>query len=763
MRQIYSLVLLAVIIALLVCAAISYRSKKDIGFPLAMLLIGLLPPVIGNLIIIFSTDHNISLAGSYFYFLGMDMAMYTLLKFTLAYCNIRKPNKVLLYISYFLLAVDVVQLLLNPIFGHAFTTEMIIVEDNPYFRLVPFFGQSFHRIVDYVIFLSTLIVFLVKTIRTPRIYAEKYSVILISMILTGLWQTFYIFSRTPIDTSMVGFGFFGILVFYFSLYYRPVRLLNDMLGTIASDLPVALFFFDSNSHCIWANDLGIKTAGIKGDDFSAAEQVLVDTFPDVDFLQPEFQCKRSIGYGKSYRHYIIEKGIITDDRGRKAGSYLTVRDNTEEQKAIQEEIYRATHDSLTDLYVRDYLYEKIKNKLNEDKKNEYYIVYLDVKEFKIINDVYGKDFGDEVIKAIANWLRSTLPRNAIYGRIGGDTFGVLFTADTFREDMLIEGLNGFTVNKGDRVIEVNLYAGVYKVNENDTDVSVMFDRAHLALNTVRSDYNTRVVHYDDNMRQNVLWEQNITMQFSDAVKERQIVPYLQPIVDRNGVVVGAEALVRWNHPEYGLLPPIKFVPIFEKNGLICDLDRYMWRCACEIVHRWEQEYRNLFISVNISPRDFYYIDVVREFNDIISEYDVDPQRIRVEITETMMMSDVENRMSVLRQLKDDGFIVEMDDFGSGYSSLNLLKDMPVDVLKIDMAFLNDSKDEDKAQTILHNIITLSDELKIVSLTEGVETREQFDMLSKMGCKLFQGYNFSKPIPIAEFEETFLDKNRQPLS
>ena len=763
MRQINSIVFVIVISALLVCAFISYRSKKDIGFPLALLLIGLLPPVVGNLIIITSTVRDVSLIGSYIYYLGMDLAMYGLLRFTLAYCNIRRPFRILLNTAYLLLIVDAVSLSLNPFFGHAFATQEIIVEGYPYFKLVPYLGQSFHRIVDYSIYFACLIIFLVKTVTSPRIYSEKYSVILLTMIFTGLWQTFYIFSGTPIDTSMIGFGIFGLAVFYFSLYYRPVRLLENMLAKIASGMTESLFFFDANSHCIWANEQGIEMTGIVNGDFSIAEQVLIDTFPDVDFLQKDINCRRSVGYGKNIRHYIIEKHIITDNKGRKAGSFLIIRDNTAEQKAVQEEIYNAIHDKLTDLYVREYLYEKIRTVLEQNTSRDYYIVYVDVKEFKLINDVYGKAFGDEVIKAIADWLRSRLGRGSIYGRIGGDTFGALVPVGIFDERGFVEGLSKFSVAKGDLNVEINLHAGIYKVSKSDVDVSVMFDRAHLALNTGKDDYNKRLVYYDDAMRNDVLWEQKITSEFSDAIKNGQIVPYLQPIVDRNGVVVGAEALVRWHHPEYGLLSPAKFVPIFENNGLICELDRHMWRCACEILNKWEKEYRNLFISVNISPRDFYFMDVASEIENIAKEYDVDPERMRVEITETMMMSDVENRMNVLRELKDGGFIVEMDDFGSGYSSLNLLKDMPVDVLKIDMAFLKDSRDEDKAQTILHNIITLSEDLKIVSLTEGVETKEQFSMLSNMGCRLFQGYNFSRPIPIEAFEKTFLEDSTELLS
>ena len=230
-------------------------------------------------------------------------------------------------------------------------------------------------------------------------------------------------------------------------------------------------------------------------------------------------------------------------------------------------------------------------------------------------------------------------------------------------------------------------------------------------------------------------------------------------MDDSGKVVGAEALARWNHPDRGFLSPASFIPYFEKNGLIVEVDKHMWRSACEILSRWEQIDKEMFISVNISPKDFYFMDVKEEIHNLVEEYGIEPKRLRIEITETVMMNDIDERIKILNELRSEGFIVEMDDFGSGYSSLNLLKDMPVDVLKIDMKFLGRSQDSGKAQTILRNIISLSDDLGISSLTEGVETKDQYHMLADMKCKMFQGYYFAKPMPVDQFE-TFIHKQAQ---
>ena len=274
----------------------------------------------------------------------------------------------------------------------------------------------------------------------------------------------------------------------------------------------------------------------------------------------------------------------------------------------------------------------------------------------------------------------------------------------------------------------------------------MFDRAHISLASIKEEFGTHIAFYDETMKSQILWNQNLSSELDNAINERQIIPYLQPIADPSGNIIGAEALARWNHPKEGFLPPSSFISLFEDNGMIVKLDKYMWRCACEILSHWVEEGKDRFISVNISTKDFYFMDVVSEFKKLVKEFKLDPSRLGIEITETVMVNNTDLMIRILESFKKEGFIVEMDDFGSGYSSLSMLKDIPVDVLKIDMKFLQTSNDREKDLTIMENIINLSEGLGLISLTEGVETEEQYKTLVNMGCKLFQGYYFAKPMP-----------------
>ena len=747
-------VVFALLIAVLIwCAIKSFRSHKKIGMSVGQLNLSLIPPMIGNLMIIVSDARNVSIAGYYIYFLGMDLIMLTLGRFAWEYCRGIFKGRSQPIIMYILPALDAVQLLLNPFFGHAFDVELIEVQNAPYYRLLPFWGQNIHSIVDYAIFISVIFFFLIAAVRTAKIYRERFSVILIALMIIGLWQTFYIFSRTPVDRSMIGYGVFGILVYYLSIHYRPLRLLDKMLSNIAAGMTEALFVYGPLGRCIWANETGLRLLNLNNNDLEEVPSRLKALFGQRKFTNKDWSDNRVVGTGDNARYYYIENHFVSEDSKHLAGSYLIIRDNTEEQLKIQRDIYNSTHDGMTKLYTKQYLFERIKKKLNDEKDTGFTAIFIDVKNFKIVNDVFGSDFGDKSLKQIADWMRKTMNDDCLFGRLAGDTFGALMPTEQFSamKDEFEKDLNCFIVSEGNIEHRLLIHLGVYEVTDRETDVSVMFDRAHLALSTITDNYKLHIAAYDNKLREKVLWDQKITANLAEAIKTRQIRPYLQPITDRSGRVVGAEALARWIHSQQGFMSPAMFIPLLEKNGLIVEVDKHIWRCACEILSDWKKQNKDLFISVNISPKDFYYIDVVSEIIGLAEEYGLEPEKLRIEITETVMMTDAAEKFRMMDMLRQKGFIVEMDDFGSGYSSLNLLKDMPVDVLKLDMKFLSGSNSAVRAKTIVRNIIRLSEELNIVSLTEGVETLQQYDQLSAMGCMLFQGYYFAKPMPREDFE------------
>ena len=477
MRLAFSAIFVLLIIGLAICAVKARKPHKAIGRSVSLLVAALIPPVIGNLIIISSTRQALSLHGCYVYFLGMDLVMFALLRFTMDYCQISGKNRKFRFIAWALLIADALQLMGNPIFGHAFTTEMILADGAPYYRLVPFAGQTFHRLVDYGILAAVLLIFLVKMIRASRINSERYSVVLAAIIVVTAWETAYIFSRTPVDRAMVGFGVFGLLIYYLALYYRPLRLLDSMLANMASEMPEALYFFDAGGYCIWANRPGIALAEIEDDDFEQAADRLHALFGDYD---REEAFRKEVVINGATRSFILEKRSVTDDRQRLAGSFLSVRDNTAEQETLQREIYKATHDSLTSLYNRAG-YDLLRTSL--DLKTTC-LLLIDIDSFKSVNDTYGHETGDRILQKTADTIKRNFRSNDYACRIGGDEFVVFMTRASEQQRQFItsrvERINRELGQPADGLPPVSVSVGIAH-GKQAKDQSELFDLADRAL------------------------------------------------------------------------------------------------------------------------------------------------------------------------------------------------------------------------------------------------------------------------------------------
>ena len=300
-----------------------------------------------------------------------------------------------------------------------------------------------------------------------------------------------------------------------------------------------------------------------------------------------------------------------------------------------------------------------------------------------------------------------------------------------------------------------IHFGVYEVEDPSIPVSVMCGCANSALRTIRESLTRFVAYFNDDIKRKVLLEQTVIGSFEEALAGGEFQMYLQPLCKADGTAIGAEALVRWQKKDGTMIMPCDFIETLEHAGLIQKLDLYMWELAVKQLSRWKQENSDLSISVNMSALDFYSIDVYRTLNDLIERYGVESRNLRLEITETALLVDPAKSDAVVSSLRERGFLVEIDDFGKGYSSLSLLKTIRSDILKIDMHFLQEIRNDSRSAQILSSIIQLAESLGMDVIAEGVETKEQLHTLIEMGCMYFQGYYFSRPIPVSEFEQNYL--------
>ena len=410
-------------------------------------------------------------------------------------------------------------------------------------------------------------------------------------------------------------------------------------------------------------------------------------------------------------------------------------------------------DRLTGIYSKEFFYQKVRERLDENPEKEYTIVCSNMENFKLYNDTFGREAGDCLLQDIATSMRVRIGETGICGRYGADRFLLLQEREQEAEDRE-RFIQRIQTERPKIIRNVSVKWGIYQIVNRSMPVEQMCDRALLAVDSIKGQYNQQIAVYDDALRSKLLQEKAITDAMETALEEGQFAVYYQPKYSlKDKCMAGAEALVRWIHPERGFLSPGEFIPLFEKNGFIPRLDQYVWRQVCVQLRDWQEKgYPPMAVSVNVSRADVYQPHLADTLMDITKEYGVDPAFLHLEITESAYTESPEQIINTVEELRERGFIIEMDDFGSGYSSLNMLSQMKLDVLKLDMKFIQNEMIKPETQSILNDIISMAHRMHLSVVAEGVETEEQMMRLNAVGCDYVQGYFIAKPMPASEFEE-----------
>lgn len=394
--------------------------------------------------------------------------------------------------------------------------------------------------------------------------------------------------------------------------------------------------------------------------------------------------------------------------------------------------------------------------LKKRKKNDYALVSFDICKFRMYSDMYGNSEADKLLVRVSDICHNFIKkRHELATRQGGDTFSLLIEYTGF--DMLkkrVEDLSA-ALSKVNAKTAIKYHFGVYEIKDRTMTIDRINNLSGIAKDAgANSSQMNGISYFDNEIHLRLVSEREIENTMEAALEKKEFIVYLQPKYDsRNEELSGAEALVRWLSEEKGLMSPAKFIPIFEKNGFITKLDDYMLNEICALQKRWKEEGRKLFpISVNISRAHFEKPDLAEHIRDIVKQYDIPFSCVEIELTESAFFDDKNLLIETVKRLREYGFVVSMDDFGSGFSSLNSLKDIPLDVIKLDAGFFNIANDEDnRSSFIIEDTIAMAKHLRMQTVAEGIETRQQVDFLCSLGCDLIQGYYFARPMPIDEFE------------
>ncbi len=546
---------------------------------------------------------------------------------------------------------------------------------------------------------------------------------------------------------------------------QNLRETNEFLNTLIQFSPVAIVALDKESNVKLWNDKAEEIFGWE------KSEVLGRPYPLLygEMSEQQEWYREILQGGKVVINKEVKRrkkdGSLIDVRltigptynkkGEFDGAIAMLQDISQQRKAEMKVYQLAYYDTLTNLPNQTAFKEDFIEVLEKAKKKDLFtaLLYIDVNRFKYINDTLGIEFGDDLLKMIANRLTSS--HQKVY-RISGDEFAMIITDTTQKEvmDTVHQLIQIFEkpFSLGHHHLHIGISIGISFYPEHGPSFEALYKYANVALRYCKKNETSHYQVYSDSMSNAINKQMQLEEKLHMAVKNEEFVLYYQPQIDlKTGDLIGSEALIRWNSSDLGLVSPTDFIPIAEDTGLIIPIGKWVLREACKQQVRWMRDGISLHsISVNVSPQQFYEDDFVKSVTDVLTETGIDPRSLILEITETVVLQKANEAIRKIVQLRNMGLKVALDDFGTGFSSLNYLKDLPIDIVKIDKSFLQDMDTDSKAKEILKTIIHLSQKLGLKVLAEGIENKEHYQFLKEHECEEGQGFLFSAPIPNQKF-------------
>lgn len=610
---------------------------------------------------------------------------------------------------------------------------------------------GFHKLVCAILSFSSLALLISSIVKAPSYNKVKYVTILTSESLVLIANYIFNSLNLPLNISLLMLVASSIFIANYVNKDFSAPVLIGPLSAITESINDIIFCYDSSENLIYAN--------------SAAKNVFKKSNDNLENFAKEFrqnflknrpsELSLKLDNGEE-RYYITEyKDFFISNSN--IGSYLRLQDKTKETLESRRKNYIATHDLLTGLFNRSGFFKKMQEALYQNTIKNPILICTNIKDFKLINTIYSEQVGDSVLQNQTEVMKR-LPghKKSIIGRIADDKFAILMEKQDFDKDIFEEVFNEVSCIIEKTLYNIQIVAGIYEIYDKKDTVQSIYDKAKISLDAIKDSDNQIFSFYNPSMMEKMLKEKDIVNDFEKSLNEKQFSIQLQPVMDKEGNVLGAESVVRWNNPKYEDLTPSSFLDVLERTSLIYKLDVYVWELVAKKLHEWkERGFADRFISVNVSSKDKFFIDIIKTFSELIKKYDISPQNFKVEIRETAMLENPEKTIAIFSQLKKLGIKVYIDNFGTGFSSLNVLKDFIADGIKMDTSFLSESKVSGKNKIILQTMISMSSDLGMEFIAKGVESENQMLALSKMDCKLFQGFYFSKPLPVKTYEAKYL--------
>ncbi|MCW8935430.1 MAG: EAL domain-containing protein [Gammaproteobacteria bacterium] len=492
---------------------------------------------------------------------------------------------------------------------------------------------------------------------------------------------------------------------------------------------------------------------------------VVHAFEDARNRGVRFVLEHRLQGSDNKERYIYQQcDVIMGDDKKPRHVLGTIQDITALKRAEDMILHQAYHDLLTDLPNQTLFKERLTHaiKVAEHSAQQVAVVLMDIDRFQLINASLGRDIGNELLVAFAGFLSGFVKEGDTVARFGGNEFAILLESVTSIEEIsqtlsnLNQALKENAFDLGSQKVIVSLSLGISLYPDDETDAGELIQCANAAMRKAKSLGGDQEHFYTSDMNRRVDDRLRMETDLRSAIENNEIELFYQPQVDvKTRKIIASEALVRWRHKDYGLVPPIRFIPLAEETGLIQPLGQYVLEQAIKQTKKWNQQGYNLSVGINLSARQFMQADLVNQIKQLIEQYEIVAENVDLEITETIAMQDAESSINKMHHLKELGVKLSMDDFGTGYSSLSYLHQFPLDVLKIDRSFVKDITGNSEDGAIARAVIAMAHSMNLKVIAEGVETEDQYEFLRDRNCEVIQGYLISKPVPADEFEKLLL--------
>ncbi len=484
-------------------------------------------------------------------------------------------------------------------------------------------------------------------------------------------------------------------------------------------------------------------------------------FDDAQNRGVRFEIEHRLQSTDNKERYVYQHCSVVMGDDKKPRYILgTIQDITAFKRAEEMILHQAYHDLLTDLPNQTRFKERLTHaiKVAEHAHHQVAVVLMDIDRFQLINNSLGHDIGNELLVAFAGFLGGFVSEGDTVARISGNEFALLLESAASTEEItqIVSNLNRTlkenVFDLGGQKVIVSLSLGISIYPDDEMGAAELIQCANAAMRKAKSRGGDQEHFYTRDMNRRVDDRLRMESDLRSALENNELELFYQPQVDtKTRKIIASEALVRWRHKEYGLVPPIRFIPLAEETGLIQPLGHYVLEQAIKQTKIWNMQGHDISVGINLSTRQFMQADLVDQINQLIQKHEIDPQNIDLEITESIAMQDAENSINKMHRLKELGVKLSMDDFGTGFSSLSYLHQFPLDVLKIDRSFVKDIVGNREDGAIARAVIAMAHSMNLKVIAEGVETEAQYQFLTEHGCEVIQGYIISKPVPVDEFQ------------